>query len=72
MKKIFAVMIGIVLLATGGCLHRISYYEPSEKTMIKGKDNLIRGPVKEEGAYPIWSESPGKNFANPSFSVIGK
>ena len=72
MKKIAVIMIGMSLLATGGCLSQTHYYEASEKTMTKGDDGLIRGSVKSEGQFPFWSDSPGKNFANPSFSIIGK
>jgi hypothetical protein len=72
MRKIVTVIIGIALLAAGGCLSRAYYYEPTDKTLSKGKDGLTRGAVKEEGEYPWWSDAPGKNFANPSFSIIGK
>jgi hypothetical protein len=72
MRKIVTVIIGIALLAAGGCLTRTTYYEATEKTMTKGKDGLIRGAVHEEGQFPWFSDAPGKNFANPSFSIIGK
>ncbi|MDD5597225.1 MAG: hypothetical protein PHV82_04735 [Victivallaceae bacterium] len=72
MRKIITVIIGTALLLSGGCLSRTYYYAPTEKTLTKGKDGLIRGAVNQEGYYPIWSEAPNKNFANPSFSIIGK
>ena len=66
---LFAVLTGIM---SGGCLSRTSYFEPTDKFMSRGTDNLVRGAVKEEGYYPWWSDAPGKSFANPSFSFIGK
>ncbi|MDD5698126.1 MAG: hypothetical protein PHH77_05870 [Victivallaceae bacterium] len=72
MRKIITVIIGIVLLLSGGCLTRRTYYEPTDKTLTKGEDGLIRGAIREEGQFPWFSDAPGKNFANPSFSIIGK
>ncbi|MDD5697870.1 MAG: hypothetical protein PHH77_04570 [Victivallaceae bacterium] len=72
MRIIVTVIIGIALLAGGGCLSRKYYFEPTEKTLTKGEDGLVRGAVQAEGSFPVFSDAPGKNFANPSFSVIGK
>ena len=71
-KAIITALFIIVGLMSGGCLSRTSYFEPNDKTMTKGADNLIRGAVKEEGQFPWFSDAPGKSFANPSFSFIGK
>lgn len=73
--KTKAVIVALFVLAgimSGGCLSRTSYFEPTDKFMSRGADNLIRGAVKEEGQFSWWSDAPGKSFANPSFSFIGK
>jgi len=72
MKTFFIAIIGIFLLTAGGCLSRKYYFEPTDKTLTKGEDGLVRGAVQAEGSFPIFSDAPGKNFANPSFSIIGK